>query len=154
MNIPYSPFLGAYVCKIKQKNRINKQKNKKMEKKMNESVLRMLDFVNKHGGITNVSETIGVSSVLFYNYKNRGSKPNMEILELLAKNYEDFDSHYILTGESKLAELRDRVKMFEKLLQEKVLGKCNGGRLSLLVDSIEMMKLFPSALTNGLFTSN
>lgn len=68
---------------------------------MKEIMDRFIDWVNKHGGPTPVAIAIGKSPQSFYNYTNRGSKPNMEIFALLANHYPDFDTDFILTGRSK-----------------------------------------------------
>jgi len=81
---------------------------------MENSVKRLLEFVDSKGGIASVAEKIGVSKVLFYNYKNRGSMPNMGVLELLSNNYEDFDSEYILKGISRIILLQEKVRNFEE----------------------------------------
>lgn len=68
---------------------------------MKEIMDRFIDWVNKHGGPTPVAIAIGKSPQSFYNYTNRGSKPNMEIFALLANKFEDFDTNEILTGKSR-----------------------------------------------------
>ena len=74
---------------------------------MKEIMDRFIDWVNKRGGPTRVAITIGKSPQSFYNYTNRGSKPNMEIFALLANNYPDFDTDFILTGRSKSVSTKE-----------------------------------------------
>ena len=84
---------------------------------MKEIMDRFVDWVNKHGGPTPVAVAIGKSPQSFYNYTNRGSKPNMEIFALLANKFEDFDPAEILTGASKSQPTDAEAKL--KLLESK-----------------------------------
>ena len=65
---------------------------------MKESLTRLLDWIDSNGGPQAVAPVIGKSPQTFYNYRNRGSLPNMEIFELLASRFPDFDANYILKG--------------------------------------------------------
>ena len=110
---------------------------------MKEIMDRFIEWVNKHGGPTPVAVTIGKSPQSFYNYTNRGSKPNMEIFALLANHYPDFDPDFILTGrnkstaaaEEKLKEMEAKYhilqSMYERAVVEKAasMGKSKGAKL-------------------------
>jgi len=110
---------------------------------MKEIMDRFIEWVNKHGGPTPVAVTIGKSPQSFYNYTNRGSKPNMEIFALLANHYPDFDPDFILTGRNKsTAAAEERLKemeakyqilqsMYERAVVEKAasMGKSKGAIL-------------------------
>jgi hypothetical protein len=98
---------------------------------------RFIDWVNQHGGPTPVAVAIGKSPQSFYNYTNRGSKPNMEIFALLANVFEDFDPSYILTGKvrvsadsEELMRLRQELER-EKAIVTKLVGKFKGAIISL-----------------------
>ena len=57
---------------------------------MKESLTRLLDWIDSNGGPQAVAPVIGKSPQTFYNYRNRGSLPNMEIFELLASRITSF----------------------------------------------------------------
>lgn len=85
---------------------------------MKEIMDRFIEWVNKHGGPTPVAIAIGKSPQSFYNYTNRGSKPNMEIFALLANHYPDFDTDFILTGRGKSGhDIEDKLKALESKYQ-------------------------------------
>ena len=115
---------------------------------MENSVKRLLEFVDSKGGIATVAEKIGVSKVLFYNYKNRGSMPNMGVLELLSNHYDEFDSEYVLKGVSRILLLQERVRSFEEQQNKWVTKMMENGNFNtvdtsnLFVDDInELSKL-------------
>lgn len=93
---------------------------------MKEIMERFIDWVNKHGGPTPVAVAIGKSPQSFYNYTNRGSKPNMEIFALLANAFPDFDTDFILTGRNKsssdlekqLAEWRAKYELLQSMFED------------------------------------
>jgi len=99
---------------------------------MKEILERFIEWVNKHGGPTPVALAIGKSPQSFYNYTNRGSKPNMEIFALLANHYEDFDASYILTGKVRISEEGKELERIKNELQREraignaLLGKSEG----------------------------
>lgn len=76
---------------------------------MKETLKRFLNWVESNGGPSAVAKRIGKTPQTFYNYRDRGSMPNMEVLELLVSAYQEFDVNYILTGQSSSA----RVKQLE-----------------------------------------
>ncbi|CAG5001620.1 hypothetical protein DYBT9275_02705 [Dyadobacter sp. CECT 9275] len=83
---------------------------------MKEIMNRFVDWINEKGGPTPVAIAIGKTPQSFYNYTNRGSKPNMQIFALLANKFDDFDSTYILTGkksEHPVEELKKKVMELE-----------------------------------------
>lgn len=93
---------------------------------MKEIMDRFIEWVNKHGGPTPVAIAIGKSPQSFYNYTNRGSKPNMEIFALLVNHFPDFDTDFILTGreksereaESKLKALEGKYELLQSMYEE------------------------------------
>lgn len=92
---------------------------------MKEIMSRFLYWVEKNGGPIQVAKVINKSPQTFYNYINRGSMPNMEILALLSKSFADFDSGYILTGNKsdgveseELKKLRRDIKIREATIEK------------------------------------
>lgn len=53
-----------------------KKDKEKKDVGLAESVVRLLDFVESHGGIAKVARTMGVTTQVFYNYRNGLSKPD------------------------------------------------------------------------------
>lgn len=92
---------------------------------------RFNDWVNKHGGPTRVATAIGTSPQNFYNYINRGSKPNIEILARLANTFPDFDVKFILTDrhesglilEKEFKELEVRYSVLQSMYEKAVIEK-------------------------------
>lgn len=98
---------------------------------MKEIMDRFIEWVNKHGGPTPVAVAIGKSPQSFYNYTNRGSKPNMEIFALLANAFPDFETDFILTGrkkssaviEEEFKELEAKYKVLQSMYERAVVEK-------------------------------
>lgn len=92
---------------------------------------RFIEWINRHGGPTPIAVAIGKSPQSFYNYTNRGSKPNMEIFALLANAYPDFDTDFILTGrrkssaaiEEEMKELEAKYKVLQSMYERAVVEK-------------------------------
>ena len=51
-----------------------KKDKEKREADLPDSVVRLLDFVEAHGGIAKVARTMGATPQIFYNYRNGLSK--------------------------------------------------------------------------------
>ncbi len=77
--------------------------------------------MNTNGGPTEVARKVGKTPQSFYNYANRGSMPNMEILQLIASGYPDFDANYILRGvpfSSSETELRKEIEYYKAIISK------------------------------------
>lgn len=67
-------------------------------KTKNEVSIRLLSFIDKCGGVAFVAEKIGRRPQIFYNYSNRGSMPNFELLLDIKNNFPDLDLNWVATG--------------------------------------------------------
>lgn len=62
-------------------------------------VVRLLEFIRRHGGPSKVAKRLGIKPALFYNYEaGRNKQPSPDILRQIAEKYDDFDPLYILIG--------------------------------------------------------
>lgn len=81
--------------------------------------VRLLAFVRRKGGPSEVARRIGIKPSVFYNYESgRNKQPSSDILKLFVQHYEDFDPVYILTGKqnaatSQLGRTDTRVQVLE-----------------------------------------
>jgi len=85
-------------------------------KEIDESVTRLLEFVESKGGIAKVARQIGKSTQLFYNYRNGLSEPTRKVFVSIKEFYPDLDINYIFFGES--VSSNERIELFEKKIEE------------------------------------
>lgn len=77
-----------------------KKEKEKKDVVLPDSVVRLLEFVESHGGPTKVARTMGTSPQIFYNYRNGLSEPGSKVYIEIKRGYPDFDANYILFGQT------------------------------------------------------
>lgn len=87
-------------------------------KTKNEVSIRILNFVKQNGGFYEVAEKIGRNAQIFYNYANRGSMPNFELLLKIKEKYPDLDLNWVATGvETNTVKEIELVKRLDEALE-------------------------------------
>lgn len=103
---------------------------------MKDPLIRFLEWVERNGGPSTVAKKIGKSPQSFYNYRDRGSMPNMEIMSLLVDAYPDFDLNFIFRGiqspdvDPVIEDLRQRLRRSEAIVDSLVSLKKTKGTIN------------------------